>query len=151
MTHYQGTEAQERALDTYIKLMRASDTLTARIKRLLAKENLTLSQLGVLEALLHLGPLCQTDIGAKLLKSSGNVTTVVDNLEKRALVRRQRDPEDRRYVTVHLTPSGRALIAEYFPRHVGQIATIMGALDPEEQAILGRLCRKLGLANAPGG
>jgi MarR family 2-MHQ and catechol resistance regulon transcriptional repressor len=42
--------------------------------------------------------MCQSDIGSKLLKSSGNITLVVDNLEKRSLVRRQRDDNDRRMV-----------------------------------------------------
>jgi CDP-glucose 4,6-dehydratase len=44
--------------------------------------------------------MSQSEIGAKLLKSSGNVTLVVDNLEKRGLVRRERDSDDRRVVTV---------------------------------------------------
>ena len=47
--------------------------------------------------LLHLGPMHQRELGRKLLKSSGNITLVVDNLEKRGLVRREREREDRRF------------------------------------------------------
>lgn len=146
MTHYEGTDDERRALDTYIKLMRASETVATHIKRLLAEQNLTISQLGILEALLHLGPLCQTDLGTKLLKSSGNITTVVDNLEKRGLVRRDRNRDDRRYVDVSLTDEGRELIEGYFPEHVREIHQVISPLTAEEQQELGRLCRKLGLA-----
>lgn len=149
MTHYEGTDDEVRALGAYIKLMRASDSVEARMKRALAQEGLTISQLGILEVLLHLGPRCQTELGTKLLKSSGNMTTVVDNLEKRGLVRRERDQQDRRFVTVHLTPRGRELIEGYFPRHVAEIGDAMAALDPAEQAELARLCKKLGRANLP--
>jgi MarR family transcriptional regulator, 2-MHQ and catechol-resistance regulon repressor len=145
-TRYSGSESERRALDAYIKLMRASGSVTARLSRLIAEAGLTGSQFGVLEALLHLGPLCQKELGEKILKSTGNVTMVVDNLEKRGLVRRERDAEDRRYNTVHLTEEGRRLIADLFPHHAAAITSEMSALTRTEQEELGRLCRKLGLA-----
>ena len=147
-TQYRGSEAERKALDAYIKLMRASESVTNRVKRRASQSGLTMSQLGVLEALLHLGSMCQTDLSAKLLKSSGNTTTVVDNLEKRGLVRRERDPRDRRFVTVSLTPRGRALIEGVFPRHAEAIVEAMAALGDDEQRALAYLCRKLGLAAA---
>ncbi len=82
---YQGNRQETRALSTYVKLMRAAESITARIHRHLASVGLTLSQFAVLEALYHLGPLYQREIGQKLLKSSGNITMVIDNLEKRRL------------------------------------------------------------------
>lgn len=51
----------------------------------------------MLEALYHKGPLCKRDIAAKILKSTGNITLLIDNLEKNGLVRRERDNEDRRF------------------------------------------------------
>jgi len=50
-------------LRTYVKLMRAAESITARIHKHLASVGLTLSQFAVLEALYHLGPLYQTEIG----------------------------------------------------------------------------------------
>nr|NIP73420.1 MarR family transcriptional regulator [Gammaproteobacteria bacterium]NIR98346.1 MarR family transcriptional regulator [Gammaproteobacteria bacterium]NIV21028.1 MarR family transcriptional regulator [Gammaproteobacteria bacterium] len=81
-THYKGDPAEVAALDAYIKLARAAESVIARIHRRTAS-GLTVSQFGVLEALYHLGPMHQRMIGAKLLKSGGNVTMVIDNLEKR--------------------------------------------------------------------
>jgi MarR family 2-MHQ and catechol resistance regulon transcriptional repressor len=100
----------------------------------------------VLEALMHLGPLCQRDLGRKILRSSGNMTLVVDNLEKRRLVQRERSPEDRRYYSVRLTAEGERLIRGIFPPHARAVTETMGALSRAEQEELGRLCRKLGVA-----
>lgn len=144
-THYKGSRREVRALDTYIKLMRATESLNARLVRSLAAHDLTISQLGTLEALLHLGPMCQRALAGKLLKSSGNVTTVIDNLEARGLVERVRSTEDRRFITLHLTPAGRKLIEAVFPAHAALIADDLDALSPAEQAELSRLCKKLGV------
>src|SRR5512138_58847 len=117
-THYRGSPQERAALDTYIKLMRAADSVTARLDPLMRAAGLTLGQFGTLEALLHLGPLCQRDLGRKLLRSGGNITVVVGNLAQRGLVRRLRQRDDRRFITVSLTEKGRRLISDLFPRHV---------------------------------
>ncbi len=145
-TRHRGPEEETRALDAFIKLMRAADALAARVHQHLAADKLTESQLGVLEALFHAGPLCQRDLAEKLLKSGGNLTMVVGNLERRGLVHRDRDPDDRRYVRVRLTEAGRQTIERVFPRHVARIVAELGRLSPAEQNQLGRLCRRLGRA-----
>ena len=148
-THYRGSAQERAALDAYIKLMRAADSVTARLDPLMRAADLTFGQFGALEALLHRGPLCQRDLGGKLLRSGGNITVVVGNLARRGLVRRHRGPQDRRFVTVTLTDKGRRLIGGIFPRHVRHVVRELGALSPPEQAELGRLCRQLGLARRP--
>ncbi len=142
---YRGTKEEGRALNTFVKLMRASESMSARIHSHLDEARLTVSQFGVLEALYHLGPMSQTEIGRKILKSSGNITLVIDNLEKRGLVKRKRSQEDRRLYSIELTPSGHKLIGNLFPRHAGRIVEAMKVLTEEEQKTLAALCRKLGL------
>ncbi len=144
-THHKGTAKEVRALNAYIKLMRASESVNARLISELSTVKLTISQFGTLEALYHLGPLCQKAIGQKLLKSGGNVTLVVDNLEKRGLVARVRNTDDRRFVTVQLTDEGTALIERVFPQHLGRIVEAFSGLSADEQDQLGALCKKLGL------
>ncbi len=144
-THHQGPAEEVRALDAFIKLARAAGSVLARTNRLLAEDGLTAGQFGVLETLYHLGPLHQCTLARKHLQSGGNITMIVDNLERAGLVRRERLAEDRRFVTVHLTDAGRERIGAVFPRHVRQIAAEMAALTAAEQEELGRLCRKLGL------
>ena len=142
---HQGNEKEVLALSTYVKLMRAVESITARIHKHLASAGLTLSQFAVLEALYHLGPLFQREIGQKLLRSSGNITMVVDNLEKRGYVRRERKKEDRRFMMVRLTDGGFELISKVFPPHAAVIAREMSVLSESEQETLAQLCKKLGL------
>jgi len=149
-THYEGTKEEVRALDAYIKLMRAAESVTTRLGESMARVGLTVSQFGAMEALHHLGPMVQCELARKLLKSGGNITTVVDNLEKRRLVRRERAGGDRRFVTVHLTKEGRRLIAGFFPRHVRAIVQEMSTLPHAEMETLGRLCKNLGLKQKTG-
>jgi MarR family transcriptional regulator, 2-MHQ and catechol-resistance regulon repressor len=143
-THYQGPPDRVSALDAYIKLMRAAESVTARLEPVMGAAGLTVCQFGALEALLHLGPLCQRDLGRKLLRSSANVTVVVTNLARRGLVHRVRRRDDRRFITVSLTDEGRQLISGLFPRHVDLVVHEMSSLSRLEQQELGRLCRLVG-------
>ena len=136
------------ALNTYTKLMRAAESVTSRVNRALTTFSLTISQFGVIEALYHKGPLCQRDIAEKILKSTGNITLVINNLEKRGLVTRERDNEDRRYLTIHLTDEGNALISQAFTKIEASILAEMTSLTQAEQGLLGGLCKKLGLKMA---
>jgi MarR family 2-MHQ and catechol resistance regulon transcriptional repressor len=146
-THFQGTKEEIRALNAFIKLIRAASSVSARVEEHFSSIGLTGSQFGILEALYHLGPLYQKDLAAKLLKSTGNVTMVVDNLEKRGYVERVRDETDRRHFFVKLTTEGEKRIRSIFPIHVKRIVREMGRLDRKEQEALGRLCKKVGLAS----
>ncbi len=143
---FRGSKTELDALNSYVKLMRAAETVTVAAHRHLTQEKLTISQFGVLETLYHLGSMCQRDVAKKILKSTANITTVVDNLEKRGLVERQRSSEDRRYIALHLTDAGRELIERIFPDHVQGIIKSFAALTTEEQQQLAQLCKKLGLA-----
>ena len=143
-THYTGDESTRRALDVFIKISRARKMLSQRTGRLLAEYGLTESQLGTLEVLYYLGPMCQSDIGNKLLVTDGNMTMVLNNLEKRGLVSRERDGKDRRQITVCLTEKGQQLIGDLFPKHAQNIADLMSILSPLEQEQLGHLCKMLG-------
>ena len=131
-------------MSAFINFIRAADSVSARLDARIEMGGLTHGQFAVMEALLHLGPLNQCELARKLLRSGGNLTVVIDNLEKSGLVRRQRQKSDRRMVVVQLTPSGRRRIAGIFPSHVKAIVDEMSRLSPDEQQTLRALCRKLG-------
>src|SRR5258705_13348158 len=124
--------------------MRAADSVTARLDPLMRAADLTVGQFGTLEALLHLGPLCQRDLGRKLLRSGGNITVVVGNLARRGLVRRERRADDRRFITVTLTDKGRRLIGGALSSALQQNGPERRALPPAPQAGPGRPCRPRG-------
>jgi MarR family 2-MHQ and catechol resistance regulon transcriptional repressor len=145
-THHKGTARETLALNTYIKFMRASESLAARLKAGHVTGDLTISQFAVLEALYHLGPLRPNVISAKTLRSPGNLTLVIDNLEKAGLVTRTRAADDRRALLVALTAKGQKLIAGILPGHLAAIVEQMSVLTPAEQEQFGALCKKLGKA-----
>ena len=144
-TKYRGTPEETRALNAYIKLQRAAESVLTRTTAHLSHYNLTISQFAILEALYHLGTLSQRELAEKLLKSTGNMSIVLKNIEKRGLVSRERDPQDNRYVQVCITDSGTAIIESLLNQHVAGIVADMCVLTAEEQETLSRLCRKLGL------
>jgi MarR family 2-MHQ and catechol resistance regulon transcriptional repressor len=143
-THYSGTRAELRTLDTFIKLTRCTNSLYARLSERNSVGDLTYSQFAVLEALYHLGGMTQGEISAKVLKSGSNMTTVIDNLERDGLVRRERDEKDRRVIHVHLTEAGRGKIEAVLPGHVAALVDEFSVLSAQEQKQLGELCKKLG-------
>jgi MarR family transcriptional regulator, 2-MHQ and catechol-resistance regulon repressor len=143
-THYRGTPEEVTALNGFIALLRATDSLHAHLSRHVEAAGLTMGQFAVLEVLLHLGPMSQRDIGAKLLRSGSNTTMVLDNLERRRLVRRRRRLDDRRAIDVSLSPAGRRLIADLFPQHARRITRLFNVLSERDQQRLAALCKTLG-------
>jgi MarR family 2-MHQ and catechol resistance regulon transcriptional repressor len=143
-TRYAGSPEERAALDAYIKLWRAAHAVEVTANRHLADHGLTVSQFGVIEALYHLGPLSQRQLADKILRSSGNLTMVIDNLERGGLVRRERNPQDRRVMNVFLTPQGEALVTRVLPDHVRGIRNVFAGLTAQELSQLAALTRKLG-------
>ena len=135
---------QRLALRTYVRLMRATNTMRSFAARQLSDTGLTLTQFAVLEALYHLGPMSLTEVARKVLTTGGNLTMVVGNLEREGLVSRKCSEEDARVYIVSLTTKGTKLIAELFPKHAAALTERIQVLAPQEQEHLGDLCRKLG-------
>ena len=105
----------------------------------------SLSDFAVLEVLLHKGSLPVNAIGEKVLLTSGSITTAVDRLEKKALVKREKSEFDGRVVLVHLTEAGRELITQAFEAHAANLDRLFDVFDDEERAQFAKLARKLGV------
>ena len=149
-THFTGSRAELRTLDTFIKLTRCTNSVLARLAERNTIGDLTYSQFAVLEALYHLGPMTQGEVSQKVLKSGSNMTTVIDNLERHGLVRRERDANDRRVIHVHLTEAGSGKLEAVLPGHVAALVEEFSVLSASEQETLGALCKKLGTRNVSG-
>lgn len=144
-TRYKGTDKEMTALNSFIKLVRAAESTLSRVNLVLSKYNLTESQFAILDALSHIGPLFQKDLGNKLLKTGGNITLVIDNLEKRSLVKRERREQDRRYFTIHLTKQGKALFTKVFPVYLSAIVKEMSVIPKSDHLELQRISKTVGL------
>ena len=146
-SRHQGSKAEALALNAYLKLLRAAESVSARTLVVLP-ENLTLTQFAALEALHHLGPLYQSELATKLLKSGGNLTLVVSNLERAGLVTRTRDASDRRFIKVDLTPKGRRSIGILFPKVAAHLVREFTILSSRDQLSLARISKRLGIGRA---
>jgi MarR family 2-MHQ and catechol resistance regulon transcriptional repressor len=104
----------------------------------------SLSDFAVLEVLLHKGALPVNTIGEKVLLTSGSITTAVQRLEKKGLVRRERSEGDARVVLVHLTEEGQALIEGAFATHTANLDELFVQFSKEERTQFAGLMRKLG-------
>jgi MarR family 2-MHQ and catechol resistance regulon transcriptional repressor len=143
-TRYKGTKKEKNALNTYIKLIRSSESVRSRINEFAVKKGLTESQFSALDALYYLGPLNQKELGNKLFRTGGNITLIIDNLEKQKLVRRERG-KDRRSFMLHLTKQGKNLFERLFPEQLRLIKEEMNLLSDDEQVQMQKFCKILGL------
>lgn len=143
-TKFQGSAAETRALDLFIKLMRTHDALSAHMRVLINSFGLQPNQFGILETLYHLGPMQQHELAAKLLQTPGNITRILDKLEQEGLVERGSEPGDRRCHRIALTKQGEKRISTVFPRFAAAMHDLFKGLSADEQKQLNDLLRKTG-------
>ncbi|WEK54023.1 MAG: MarR family transcriptional regulator [Candidatus Cohnella colombiensis] len=136
--------AKNASLSVYIALNRASEWLNAHADRDIRNHGLNRTEFGVLELLYHKGSQPLQQIGGKVLMSSGNITYVVDKLEKKCLVQRQTSSADRRLIYAEITEQGKQFIEQVFPKHARLIEEIVQVLSIDEQETLSDLLKKLG-------
>ena len=128
----------------WLLLWKATKAMEAHAERSVEALGMCLSDFAVLEALLHKGPLPVNVIGKKVLLTSGSMTAAVDRLERRGLVERQDDPNDRRARIVHLTEAGRRSIQKLFAAHERDMERPVSRLTNGEIESLTGILRKLG-------
>lgn len=130
-------------LKLVVALSRTTSMLHRATQSELSPYNLTIAQFGVLEALYHLGDMKICEIIDKTLSTSGNMTVVINNLERDGLVSRYTSPEDRRVTKVSLTEKGAGIIADFFPEHVKHLEEQFSTLTASERQTLLKLLKKL--------
>ncbi|MGA8555168.1 MAG: MarR family transcriptional regulator [Candidatus Acidiferrales bacterium] len=116
----------------WLVMMKAMRALTRYAAAGIEETGLGLSDLAVLEVLLHKGPLPVNTIGPIVDLTPGSISIAVDRLVAKGLVNRVESTEDRRVRIVALTPRGRDLIVSAFRKHSGQMKRIFSELSPEE-------------------
>jgi MarR family transcriptional regulator, 2-MHQ and catechol-resistance regulon repressor len=136
-----GDPLAHRALQA---LLRAEATVRKRVAAELNREGVSPAGFSVLVVLTTAGGSAELKtLRRRLGWSKANATEVTANLQERGLVRRRRDPSDRRLVIVDLTFRGRELVERLFPEHSDRVTRAFGALDETEKRSLAELCRKL--------
>lgn len=131
-------------LKILIGLHRVSNEFHRKTNRIVSSHGLSIGQFAVLEALFHKGDLTVGEVQEKILSTSGTISVILKNLEKRGLLMRLPDPEDKRKCILHITEEGEALIQEVFPENETMILESMAHWTLEEKEELLRLLKKFG-------
>ena len=137
----QGSQGPDHVWLIMMKAMRA---LTRYAAAGIEETGLGLSDFGVLEVLLHKGPLPVNTIGPIVDLTAGSISTAVDRLVEKGLVSRVESAEDRRVRIVALTPRGKDLIASAFRKHSGQMKGVFSELNQEDLRGLETALKKVG-------
>lgn len=138
-----GDKKRRRALEAYGTLQRAAAMAATRVEDAVHPFGLSASQYGVLDTLQQRGPVHQQELAEALGRSKAQMTAIIDALESRELVRRERHAVDRRFISVYLTDAGRQVLSEAAPARAEAIVSLMRELSGEQRARLTRLCRRL--------
>jgi MarR family 2-MHQ and catechol resistance regulon transcriptional repressor len=138
-----GEKKRRRALDAYSTLQRAAALAAERVDDAVQPFGLSASQYGVLDTLEQRGPTHQQELAEALGRSKAQMTAIIDALEARGLVRRERHEVDRRFISVYLTEAGRVLLADAAPARAEAVVALMRELSGEQKDRLTKLCRRL--------
>ncbi|RAL22579.1 MarR family winged helix-turn-helix transcriptional regulator [Thermoflavimicrobium daqui] len=135
---------RDQSLELFVVLVRAYNWISAHAHRDIRRYGLNPTEFGVLDLLYHKGPQPLQQIGEKILISSGNITYVIDKLEKKNLLIRKPCPKDRRVTYAELTEQGEQFFAEIFSQHQEVIHQALKGLDVDEKQVAIQLIKKLG-------
>jgi DNA-binding MarR family transcriptional regulator len=136
-----------QALRLWLRLLTCSQLIEREVRaRLRERYDTTLPRFDLMSQLWRYpGGLKMSELSQHLMVTGGNVTGIVDLLEKDALAERTPEPADRRAYRVRLTRAGRKAFGEMARAHEGWIVELLAGLSRKEQAgiyqLLGQLKR----------
>ena len=125
----------KRSLRIWLRLLGCATQIEQQVRTRLRDDfAITLPQFDVLAELDAAGePQTMSALSRRLMVSNGNVTGVIDRLERAELVRRTPSAEDRRVQYIALTPKGRRRFATMAAAHEGWIDELLGGLEEAER------------------
>ncbi|WP_243385485.1 MarR family winged helix-turn-helix transcriptional regulator [Bacillus kexueae] len=138
-------EELDRAMTLFHVFARAFKSISEHSIRDSKEHGFNPTEFAVLELLYTKGPQKLQQIGSRLLLVSGNVTYVIDKLERNGYIYREQDVKDKRSVYAHLTDKGKLYLDEIYPIHAMRMARAFSGLTEVEQEQLMALLKKAGV------
>ncbi|MFC0089743.1 MarR family winged helix-turn-helix transcriptional regulator [Allobacillus sp. GCM10007491] len=135
---------EELSLKLFVVLTRALDAIQKRVIEDIKHLGLNPTEFAVLELIYNKGDQPIQKIGEKVLIASSSITYVVDQLEKKELLKRKLHPNDRRIKLATITQKGKSLMVDVFPTHKKGLQEIFAGLNAEEKEQLIEQLKKLG-------
>lgn len=136
----------EKDLRSLIILFKAHSSLYDQVKHSLLDSSLTVNEFTALEALYHKKVLTTSELIGSILVANSSMTYVLDTLEKKELIKRQKSEHDKRVQTLSLTEKGTQLFTKIYEKHYHHMRQYFDVLDPEEEKTLQNLLKKIGKA-----
>lgn len=136
------TNFKNNAVKSMVVLRKAFRTIDAKVSESFKDFDLTSAQFGVLDVLYAKGQMKVGDLIESTLATSGNMTVVIKNMEKKGWITRTPCSNDKRAFWIDLTEEGRAVIAEALPAHIKKVEEAFSVLTSDEQAQLIDLLKK---------
>ena len=133
---------KNNAVKSMVVMRKAFRTIDAKVSESFKAHHLTPTQFGVLDVLYAKGPMKIAELLDSILATSGNMTVVIRNMEKKGWVTRTTCPNDKRSYLVELTDQGRCVIESALPLHIAKIEEVFSVLTEKEQEELIRLLKK---------
>ena len=133
-----------RALRVWLRLLTCTQLIERRVRsRLRERFATTLPRFDLMAQLeRHAQGLKMNELSRMLMVTGGNVTAIVDQLEKEGQVERLDEPADRRAFRIRLTKSGERTFAEMARAHEEWVVEMLSGLSRREQDELLRLLAK---------
>jgi MarR family 2-MHQ and catechol resistance regulon transcriptional repressor len=134
---------KELSIGVWVRILRVHTVISSILRKKINKKGLTLPQLYVLTTLGLQGDMLLGQLGQELLVTKGNITPIVNHLERDGFVFRDQDKKDRRKVWVRLTSKGEDLFGEVLSVYEEEFVPLMGYLSHEELKQLSQLLKKV--------
>jgi DNA-binding MarR family transcriptional regulator len=124
----------KESLRTWLRLLSCETVIEQHLRTLLRQNfSITLPQFDVLSELERAGdPLTMSQLSKELMVSNGNVTGVIDRLERTGFAKRVRAEHDRRVQYIELTSKGRKEFNKMASRHEKWVAELLSDLSMNE-------------------
>ena len=135
----------EPGLDAMLNLLVSSKFVEADMEAVLQPFGITRRQYNVLRILkgVYPGGHPRSEIAARVLEQSPDITRIIDRLEEQGLIKRSRGKEDKRESLTMITPKGISIIEKAGPHVQNYTRSLEKILTPEGCAKLSELCEKL--------
>jgi len=127
----------------WIRFLRVNIHTSKKLQEDLEKLDLTPPQFYVLATIGYLGGVPFGEIGAKMMVTVSNLTGIVDRLEEKGIVVRDRDKHDRRVIHVKLTEKGKKLYKVSITTFENSVSRLFSHINKSQQKELSTLLRNL--------
>lgn len=127
---------KDKNFDIIKAIKKTNNQFLKQENEIVRKYDLTTSQYGVLECIYIKGAMCINELIERQISTSGTMTVIVKNLEKKNYITKKSSNKDKRYFKIDLTKEGRQLVEKILPERKEQLNDFTSIFTEEEKDTL---------------